>query len=329
MSRFDYFILLAEMRTGSNLLEANINMLDGVTCHGEAFNPSFVGYPKIDAVLGVDRDSREKDPLSLLAKIRDSDTMGGFRFFHDHDPRVLNSCIDDPRCAKIILTRNPLDSFVSWKTAQATGQWKLTNATHSKSISITFDPAAFEAHLEAIQAFQLRIQHALQISGQTAFYINYDDLRDVDVLNGLAMFLGVDSRLGNVNKKLKKQNPEPLKERVTNYDEMKEALVRLDRFDLGRTPHFEPPMLRRPRQGSCTCRCALDLIGLCAVGWPNWMAQNRSRNFPRNHCANGRKRGNRTAALRFCGIHWPGPMRPFVTEFCWMGRAACLKSALI
>ena len=240
MSKFDYFIVLAEMRTGSNLLEANINMLDGVTCHGEAFNPSFVGYPKIDALLGMNREDRENDPYALLNRIKESDDLGGFRFFHDHDPRVLNGCIDDPRCAKIILTRNPLDSFVSWKIAQATGQWKLTNATHSKSTTITFNPADFEAHLEAIQAFQVRIQHALQISGQSAFHISYEDLRDVEVLNGVAQFLGVDARLSNVNKKLKKQNPEPLNQKVSNFDEMQLALSRMDRFDLGRTLHFEP-----------------------------------------------------------------------------------------
>ncbi len=240
MSRFQSFILLAEMRTGSNLLEANLNLLDGVSCHGEAFNPSFVGYPKIDEVLGVDREARERDPYALLQKIRESDDVGGFRFFHDHDPRILNTCIDDPQCAKIILTRNPLDSFVSWKIAQATGQWKLTNATHSKSMQVTFDPDAFEAHLQATQAFHGRVQRALQLSGQTAFHINYDDLRDVDVLNGLAQFLGVEARLANVNKKLKKQNPEPLEQKVKNYDEMVQALAKLDQFDLLRTPSFEP-----------------------------------------------------------------------------------------
>ncbi len=240
MSKFDYFIVLAEMRTGSNFLEANLNMLDGISCHGEAFNPSFVGYPKIDEVLGVTRDEREKDPHDLLEQIKVSDALGGFRFFNDHDPRVLNVCLDDPRCAKIILTRNPVDSFVSWKIAQSTGQWKLTNATHSKSLAVAFDPTAFEAHLEAIQAFQVRIQRTLQTSGQTAFYIGYDDLRDVEVINGLAQFLGVGARLSNINKKLKKQNPEPLEAKVSNFEEMKDALRKLDRFDLGRTPHFEP-----------------------------------------------------------------------------------------
>lgn len=240
MTQFTSFILLAEMRTGSNFLEANLNMVEGVTCHGEAYNPSFVGFPKQDALLGIDRNAREADPNALLAAIKDSDAMAGFRFFHDHDPRILNDCLGDPACAKIVLTRNPIDSFISWKIAQATGQWKLTNATHAKSHQITFDPAAFEAHLEATQAFQIRLQRALQTSGQTAFYINYDDLRDVDVLNGLLQFLGVPGRLSNLNKKLKKQNPEPLSERVANFDEMQEALRGLDRFDLGRTPHFEP-----------------------------------------------------------------------------------------
>lgn len=240
MNNFDYFIVLAEMRTGSNFLEANLNMLDGVTCHGEAFNPSFIGHPKADDLLGIDRDMREQDPHQLLQRIKDSDKLAGFRFFHDHDPRVLGHCMDDPGCAKIILTRNPVDSFVSWKIAQATGQWKLTNATHSKSVQIDFDREAFEAHLAALMSFQADVQRTLQTSGQTAFYIGYDDLRDVEVMNGLAAFLGIEARLSNINKKLKKQNPEPLEQRVRNFDEMKTALREMDRFDLGRTPFFEP-----------------------------------------------------------------------------------------
>ncbi|WP_296429800.1 sulfotransferase family 2 domain-containing protein [Yoonia sp.] len=240
MTNFDYFIVLAEMRTGSNLLEANLNTLAGVSCHGEAFNPSFVGRPKTEELLGIDQATREENPELLLEQIKNSDALAGFRFFHNHDPRILQTCIADPRCAKVILTRNPVDSFVSWKIAQATGQWKLTNPTHAKTISVDFEPDAFVAYLEALMAFQARVQHALQTSGQTAFYIGYDDLRDVDVMNGLAAFLGTDSRLSNINKKLKKQNPEPLDQKVRNFDEMQQALRGMDRFDLGRTPNFEP-----------------------------------------------------------------------------------------
>ena len=152
MTRFDYFILLAEMRTGSNFLEANLNDLDGVSCVGELFNPAFIGHPKNDKVFGVSLLERDADPHGMVAKVKQQDGLCGFRYFHNHDPRVLSDCLDDPRCAKIILTRNPVDSFVSWKAAQATGQWKLTNATHTKSTSITIDATAFEAHLEKLQS---------------------------------------------------------------------------------------------------------------------------------------------------------------------------------
>ena len=240
MSRFDSFILLAGMRTGSNFLESNLNRLPGVTCHGEAFNPSFVGYPKIDSLFGMGLTDREADPFALLARIRAEDGLNGFRYFHDHDPRVLDTCLHDPLCAKIILTRNPVDSFVSWKIAQATGQWKLTNATHAKAAAITFDADAFAAHLAATQAFLGHVQRALQITGQTAFHITYDDLRDLEVLNGLAQFLDVPGRLDGLDRKLKKQNPGPLSDRVANAAEMQAALAGFDRFDLHNPPQLEP-----------------------------------------------------------------------------------------
>ncbi|MBQ1202265.1 MAG: nodulation protein NodH [Loktanella sp.] len=240
MTKFDYFIVLADMRTGSNFLEANLNALDGVTCFGEAFNPAFVGYPKVELPFGITIDQREAQPALLLDAIKGAAGMGGFRFFHDHDPRVLALCLADPRCAKIILTRNPLDAYVSLKIARATGQWKLTNATHAKKHRISFDGAEFRNHLQTTQDYQLMLLQNLQKTGQTAFYIGYDDLHDVDVLNGLARFLGVPARLAGLDKKLKKQNPEPLSDKVANPDEMHAALRDLDLFDLGRTPDFEP-----------------------------------------------------------------------------------------
>jgi hypothetical protein len=58
--------VLAEMRTGANFLEANLNMHDGVTCYGEAFNPSFIGHPKAEDLLGIDQANREEDPNYCL-----------------------------------------------------------------------------------------------------------------------------------------------------------------------------------------------------------------------------------------------------------------------
>ncbi len=240
--RFDCFVVFAEMRTGSNFLEANLNAFDGITCHGEAFNPHFIGYPNSEDILGITQDERDVDPTRLLGQIRKATPsgIGGFRYFHDHDPRILNDLLSDPKIGKIILTRNPVDSYVSWKIAQATGQWKLTNVKRRKDGQAQFDAAEFEQHLADLQAFQVQIMNTLQRSAQTAFYVAYEDLQDVDIMNGLARWLGASSQLDSLNTALKRQNPQPVSEKVKNFDEMEGSLARLDRFNLTRTPNFEP-----------------------------------------------------------------------------------------
>ena len=240
-SPFDYFVILAEMRTGSNFLESNLNAFDGFQCHGEAFNPHFIGYPNKTEILGVTQAMREGDPARLINTIRDkSPGLGGFRFFHDHDPRVIDICLNDPRCAKIILTRNPIDSYVSFKIAQATGQWKLTNVKRRKDSKVEFDRAEFETHLSELQQFQVQVLHRLQVTGQTAFYVDYEDLQDVEVMNGLARFLGSDEQLEKLDDSLKKQNPSALSDKVSNFEDMERALSGIDAFNLSRTPNFEP-----------------------------------------------------------------------------------------
>ncbi|MEX0370175.1 MAG: nodulation protein NodH, partial [Tateyamaria sp.] len=240
MAQFDYFVVFAEMRTGSNFLETNLNAFDGLACHGEAFNPFFIGYPNTEAVLDVTQAARDEDPKQLLRAIRKAPGMNGFRYFHDHDPRVFNKVMDDPKCAKVILTRNPVDSYVSWKIAQATGQWKLTDAKARKDGKASFDEDEFAQHLDALQSFQATVLHKLQTSGQTAFYIAYEDLQDLSVMNGLATWLGLDSQLDALDKSLKVQNPSALSDKVSNFGQMTVALSGLDRFNLTRTPNFEP-----------------------------------------------------------------------------------------
>ena len=238
---FDYFVVFAEMRTGSNFLESNLNAFDSFQCHGEAFNPHFIGYPNKTEILGVTQDMRDADPARLINTIKEhSEGLGGFRFFNDHDHRVLDICLDNPRCAKIILTRNPVDSYVSWKIAQATGQWKLTNVKRRRDSKIAFDGQEFEEHVARLQDFQVMLLNRLQTTGQTGFYLAYEDLQSLDVINGLAKFLGSDEQLAALDASLKKQNPSGLEDKVSNFDEMERSLSGLDPFNLTRTPNFEP-----------------------------------------------------------------------------------------
>lgn len=273
---FEYFVVFAEMRTGSNFLETNLNAFDGISCHGEAFNPHFLGYPKTKEILGISQDVRDADPKRLLTEIKDQPHgIGGFRYFHDHDPRILDECLNDKKCAKIILTRNPLDSYVSWKIAQETGQWKLTDSKSRKDGQADFDSDEFNVHLEALQNFQVKLLNRLQTSGQTAFYLSYEDLQSVEIMNGLARYLGVDTQLDALDKSLKKQNPSPISKKVRNFNQMETALSGLDLFNLTRTPNFEPR--RGPAIPTYVAAAESGLLYLPIKGGPenqvlNWMA---------------------------------------------------------
>ena len=170
VQRFDAFVVFAEMRTGSNHLEESINSLDDVQSHGEVFNPTFIGHHNRFEFLGFDLARRERDPAGLIdAMIDGAGPLPGFRFFHDHDPRVLERVLPDPRIAKVLLTRNPLDSYVSRKIASATGQWRLTDLKHAKSGRITFDAGEFEKMLTDWSDFRDHLRRGLQVTGQTAF----------------------------------------------------------------------------------------------------------------------------------------------------------------
>ncbi len=238
---WDYFIVLGAMRTGSNLLEANLNALEGVTCHGEAFNPHFIGRLKSEELLGVSLDERDQNPDLLLDAIKAATgALNGFRYFQGHDPRVLEPALNDPRCAKIVLTRNPLDSYISLKIARETMQWQLKNIKRRRDALVTFQAEEFLDYLDQQQEFQLLLLNQLQKTGQTAFFLAYDDLNRLDILNGLASWLGVQARLTALDDTLKPQNPGPALSKVTNPEELEQALSGMDTFNLHRNPGFEP-----------------------------------------------------------------------------------------
>ena len=240
--KFRGFVVFAEMRTGSNLLEATLNSVKRVTCFGEAFNPYLMGWPGKDEMKGITKAERDADPLRLLYALLDKPNhLPGFRYFHDHDPRVFDAIIDDPTVAKIILTRNPVDSYVSMVQARATNQWKLNETQTAIPATVRFDAAKFHEMTGRIEEFRLTIQRRLQASGQTGFWLGYEDLRDTGVMTGLLHWLG-RTELEHVPPAtdLVPQNPQELSEKVSNFDEMQAELAKLDPFMLQRIPNFEP-----------------------------------------------------------------------------------------
>ena len=237
----DYFVVLAGMRTGSNLLEEYLNAMPGLTCHGEVFNPVFFARPNKTSYFGVSMDARERDPVRVIDVLRtNTDGMAGFRLFYDHDPRVISHVLADPRAAKIILTRRPIDSYVSLKIARRTGQWWLGDLTTARKAKVAFDQNEYAEFLTTLREFQEQIARGLQTTGQTAFHIGYDDLADTDVIEGLGKYLGSDGPPDATAIRTKVQNPTPLSDRLTNSHEAEAALKDIGLPDLGQVPLHEP-----------------------------------------------------------------------------------------
>lgn len=237
--RFTHFVILADMRTGSNLLEETLNQVDGLRCHGEVFNPIHIGGPKKEAVLGTTKSERDADPLALLDKLKAEPGLSGFRFFHDHDPRVLPVVLADACCAKIVLSRNPVESYVSLLIARDTGEWR-TGAVLDETVSKPrFEREKFEAYLDQRAGFQRDVVRALQVSGQSAFHLDYEDLQSVEVVNGLLTYLGLPGRITRISGKLVPQNPGPLSGKVANFADLEETVRQVDWAALSRLPNFE------------------------------------------------------------------------------------------
>ncbi|ABV95314.1 conserved hypothetical protein [Dinoroseobacter shibae DFL 12 = DSM 16493] len=241
--RFDYFVIFAGMRTGSNYLERNLNAAPDLRCYGELYNPYFIAHEGQESFLGLTLAQREADPDALIARIRE-ETVGlpGFRLFHDHDQRVRDRALADPRAGKIILTRNPLDSYVSYCRALASNQWVLTDAKGQiDTPAIDFDGPGFATFLADQTDYFTAVRQGLARAGQTALTLRYEDLQQIEVINGALAYLGSPHRLARPERTLKRQNPEPLEGKVTDMAVLRAAVAGLDPFGIDHLPPSAPP----------------------------------------------------------------------------------------
>lgn len=229
--KYHSFVILGAMRTGSNFLESSLAELDAITCYGEVFNPFFIGKKGQKSLFGINLRNRELRPELLYSKLlEETDGIAGIRYFQGHHSGILKTLLNDPNCAKIILTRNPLDSFVSLEIAMKTQEWVIESHAKPTSTMIKFRPYAFKKFLHELDGFYTNIRRSLQVLGQSAFEISYEDLNDAEVLNGLIKWLGINDQLKSPSARFRRQNPTDLSEKVENIDTVQETLRDLDPF---------------------------------------------------------------------------------------------------
>ncbi len=241
--KFRSFAIFGAMRSGSNLLERYINQFDGLKCHGELFNPAFIGWSGKNTYMEIKKPERDKAPDMLINAIlaKDSKNTPGFRIFRDHNSNAIDLFLADPSCAKIILTRKPVDSFVSLKIARKTNQWLIEDEKHRKTAQIFFDMREFEEYQKVRQAYSKMIMSRLKKTDQSFFEIRYDQLGDVEKINEIAKFIGALTPLKTLKQTIKRQNPGPLADKIVNYNEIYQKLdLPAPKVDQKTEPKFLP-----------------------------------------------------------------------------------------
>ncbi len=264
MSR--YFVILGAMRTGSNLLETTLAQYPDLVTYGEAFNPAFPGKPRAPDLLGWSVSARDADPLGFLAVLRAAapGRIPGFRLFDGHDPAVLAHVLADPDCARIVLTRDPLESWVSLRLAQATDQWLLKNPVRRVDAKVRFDAAAFEEFREERRAFYDGLRHAMQVAGQTAFEVDYAELKSRAVIDGIARHCGAEALPPRIEERIARQNPGPVEAKLENPEDLaawRGAAPATDR--VSRAP---APALAAPAQAVLTRHAPLVYLPVPGAG---------------------------------------------------------------
>lgn len=236
---FTRFIILGAMRSGSNLLEKFLNQYDGLACHGELFHKSFIGVQGCQNYLGIDIETRNKNSQHLLAAAQTPTPrkITGFRFFQDHDLQVMETALKDRFCAKIILTRDPIASFVSLQIALKTQQWLVSDIAHRHEIQIHFDLEEYAKYLAYRTTYYKRISDSLATSEQPYFEIDYSMLNEVENINRLAAFIGDKNGKEALEEPIKRQNPGATASKISNIKEVRAAL------DAPSLSERQPPIL--------------------------------------------------------------------------------------
>lgn len=220
-----YFAIIGAMRTGSNLLEKTLEALGDTACYGEAFNPGFIGGPVRESVPGWTVARRDADPRGFLEHLIEltPDRIPGFRIFDGHNRAVLDTVLADPSCARIVLRRDPVESYVSLKIARLTDQWMLRNPARRISARVRFDADEFAQYKARLDAHYAHAGAVMRSADTHALQIDYTDLTSPVVMARAAVHIGSTGQ-PPTRPPIVRQNTASMAEKVENYAEMCEAL---------------------------------------------------------------------------------------------------------
>ena len=218
------FLIISRSRTGSTLLMTSLNSHPNIMCLGERLN-----------FLRRNEKSRKRNPASIIKNFYSKQPRytkaAGFKLFYSHPNDASESereaiwaqlaAIDN---LKIVNLRreNVLRALISKELAAQSGEYFSTNKSNGSKSSkkIEFKPEKLHEELDKNEHRQKtcldRFNHCKKLE------ITYEQLvsNPSETHQALCDFLNVDQV--SLSSDLKKQNPEPIKEILTNYTELEE-----------------------------------------------------------------------------------------------------------
>jgi len=231
------FVIVAAPRTGSNMLCTLLGSHPDVLCHHELFNPDDVFYALElrDGSFDLGGISeRDRDPLAFLERVWSTDLAHshvGFKMTHRQNEAVLGAVLRDSDIRKIVLRRqNRVRTFVSQRISEETGQWEVYREVDlvSERPRVHVDVVALRESIAENEAYYDEVERFLEMTGQPFLRVLYERLVAGGERTRLLEFLGLaePARVGaTLRMRSVRQNPASLRELVTNFGELEDALA--------------------------------------------------------------------------------------------------------
>ena len=220
------FVILSSGRSGSTLLVQYLNYHHSIICYSELLNREELCKNHISSVSGsgTQRVSLVRYLLSKLLPLNPFTSWTGFKLFNEQLEycklplsQVMSALCNPP--VIVLFRENLLETFVSLKIAERNGIWFSEDKVNSCSLQVDWEEFHEYCLVEGGRWKQSMRELSFSISNKILF-ISFEEIvsnRD-ETMEKVFGFLNLGSCY--VEACSKRQNPQPLEEKVSNYSDI-------------------------------------------------------------------------------------------------------------
>jgi len=166
---------------------------------------------------------------SVFATIKNRPAVCGFKLHINQHPAFLERLLKDARWKIILLRReNVLAQYSSHKISKITGQGNASERTRIIQAKAKFVDREFRKFLKKEEIGWAKVQRTLNACGKPYMAIEYTDLVNTEVADGLLDFLSIGEN-ENLLPTTKKRNSSNILSRFSNEKTVKRSLENINK----------------------------------------------------------------------------------------------------